>query len=70
MSDFQKLADELDAYVLRLRDKLQHRLQLGEERYNGAWRDMTVGRLRQEREEELLDAMIYSLFIELKERGD
>ena len=70
MSDFELLVAELDRYLERLRSKLLHRLEIGERHYRGAWKEMSVGLLRQEREEELLDAVIYSLFIELKERGD
>ncbi len=65
--EFHYLAAELGAYFAKLHAECLERLEKGELEYSGAWENMTIAQLKQERREELLDAMIYDLFITLKQ---
>jgi len=59
----RRFLDHLEAQLL-------HRLEIGEQEYGSRWKDLSIAQLEHERMEEILDAIVYSIFIEEKLRQE
>lgn len=65
-----KLQSALRAFVDDLYFKLYARLSKGEEEHQGSWRTKTIAALEKDIEEEILDILMYQMFIELHREMD
>ena len=62
----QVLIDGVDSLVHEIKGRLIERLEIGELEHKGQWHTKTIEELKTDIEEELLDALIYMMFIGLK----